>query len=95
MAVRDFKDENDVVWKAWPVLATSIHPKTAAEDYLGDYSEGWLCFECTSGERRRLARYPREWDKLPEEQLRSLLKAATPVTGRKRTPPKPTDSPNP
>jgi hypothetical protein len=95
MAVRDFKDEHDVVWKAWPVLATSIHPKTAAEDYLGDYSEGWLCFECSSGERRRLAKYPQDWDKLAEEQLRTLLKAATPVTGRKRTPPKSGDSINP
>ena len=96
MAVRDFRDERDVVWKAWPVLATSIHPKTAAEDYLGDYSDGWLCFECTSGERRRLARYPQDWDKLPEEQLRALLKAAAPVAHRnKRTPPKPGDSINP
>jgi hypothetical protein len=95
MAVRDFKDESDVVWKAWPVLATSIHPRTAAEDYLGDFSEGWLCFECTSGDRRRLAKYPREWDKLSEEQLRSLLKAASPVAARKRTPPKASDSPNP
>src|SRR3954462_7277464 len=94
MAVRDFKDENDVVWKAWPVLATSIHPKTAAEDYLGDYSEGWLCFECSSGERRRLAKYPRDWDKLPEQELRALLKTAAPVTGRKRTPPKSGDSIN-
>jgi hypothetical protein len=95
MAVRDFKDENDVVWKAWPVLTTAIHPKTAAEDFLGDYAEGWLCFECTSGERRRLARYPRNWDKLSDPELRTLLKAASPVVTKKRTPPKPGDSVNP
>ena len=95
MAVRDFKDERDVVWRAWPVLATSIHPRTAAEDYLGDFSEGWLCFECADGERRRLAKYPRDWDKLPEAQLRTLLKAATAVPPRKRTPPRSGDNIDP
>jgi hypothetical protein len=95
MAVRDFKDEKDVVWKAWPVLSAAIHPKTAAEDFLGDFAEGWLCFECSNGERRRLARYPRNWDKLSDPELTTLLKAASPVVTKKRTPPKPGDSVNP
>ena len=54
MAVRDVVDENGTKWKIWSVTQSSIHPKTAAEDYLGDYSEGWLCFECEN-QRRRLA----------------------------------------
>ena len=94
MAVRDFKDENDVVWKVWPVLSSAIHPKTAAEDFLGDYAEGWLCFEC-SNERRRLARYPKNWDKLSDVELGTLLRAAQPVTSKKRTPPKSGDSISP
>src|SRR5438445_548296 len=57
MAVRDFVDEKGMKWRVWPVLRSSIHPKTAAEDYLGDYGEGWLCFE-SQHERRRLARFP-------------------------------------
>ena len=36
MAVRDFVDEKGMKWRVWPVLRSSIHPKTAAEDYLGE-----------------------------------------------------------
>ena len=75
MAVRDIRDETGTTWKVWAVMASSIHPKTAAEDYLGDYSEGWLCFESAT-QRRRLARFPQDWDKLPDKELLRLLKSA-------------------
>lgn len=94
MAVRDVRDEAGTTWKVWAVMASSIHPKTAAEDYLGDYSEGWLCFESAT-QRRRLARFPRDWDKLPDKELLRLLKSAQVVQPRKNTPPKPGDSVNP
>jgi len=95
MAVRDFIDEKNVKWRVWPVLRSSIHPRTAAEDYLGDYGEGWLCFE-SPVERRRLAHYPDDWDKLADKELCSLLSkaAVVPVRG-KRTPPRPGDSVDP
>ena len=92
MAVRDFVDEKGMKWRVWPVLRSSIHPKTAAEDYLGDYGEGWLCFE-SQQERRRLARYPDDWDKMTEGDLCKLLSKAALVPVRNRaTPPKPGDS---
>ena len=92
MAVRDFVDEKGMKWRVWPVLRSSIHPKTAAEDYLGDYGEGWLCFE-SQQERRRLARYPDDWDKMTEADLCKLLGRAALVPVRNRaTPPKPGDS---
>jgi hypothetical protein len=94
MAVRDVRDEAGTTWKVWAVMASSIHPKTAAEDYLGEFSEGWLCFECAN-QRRRLARYPQDWDKLPDKELLRLLKTAQLVQPRKPTPPKPGDSANP
>lgn len=95
MAVRDFVDEKGTKWRVWPVLRSSIHPKTAAEDYLGDYGEGWLCFESTN-ERRRLARYPDDWEKMDEKELCGLLGRAAVVPVRNRgTPPKPGDSVNP
>ena len=94
MAVRDIRDETGTTWKVWAVMASSIHPKTAAEDYLGDYSEGWLCFECAT-QRRRLARFPKDWDKLPDKELLGLLKSAQVVQPRKHTPPKPGESANP
>lgn len=94
MAVRDLVDGNGVRWKVWSVAKSAIHPKTAAEDFLGDYSEGWLCFECDN-QRRRLARFPREWDKLPDAELLKLLQSAQVVQPRKHTPPKPGDAANP
>ena len=95
MAVRDFKDEKGVKWRVWDVQRSSIHPKTAAEDFLGDYAEGWLCFE-SAHERRRLARFPQDWDKMPEGELLKLLsKAAIAPPRGKQTPPKPGDSINP
>jgi hypothetical protein len=95
MAVRDFVDEKGNKWRVWAVLRTSIHPRTAAEDFLGDYADGWLCFE-SQQERRRLARYPQDWDKMSDADLRTLLDKAAlvPVRG-KPTPPKPGDSVNP
>ncbi len=82
MAVRDFVDSNGVTWKVWPVTPDSLQPKTAAEDYLGEYGDGWLCFESAT-ERRRLARYPERWDELTDSELGTLLKAAAIVQARK------------
>jgi hypothetical protein len=95
MAVRDVIDEKGVKWRVWAVQRSAIHPKTAAEDFLGDYGEGWLCFE-SAQERRRLARFPEDWDKMDEKALCSLLAkaAVVPVRGKK-TPPKPGDAANP
>ena len=87
MAVRDFVDLNGVKWRVWPVTPSSIQPKTAAEDYLGDYEDGWLCFECNT-ERRRLAKYPRNWDTLSDNGLLQLLRSAATVPQNRRTPPK-------
>lgn len=94
MAVRDFVDEKGVKWRVWPVLRSSI-PRTAAADFLGVYGEGWLCFESPQ-ERRRLARFPDDWDRMSDEELSKLLgrAAIVPVRG-KQTPPKPGDSVNP
>jgi hypothetical protein len=88
MAVRDFVDANGVAWKVWPVTLESLQPRTAAEDYLGDYGEGWLCFE-SANERRRLARYPADWDSLSDEALCGLLATAALVPARRPKPPTP------
>jgi hypothetical protein len=82
MAVRDFVDARGVRWKVWPVKPEELHPMTAAEDYLGDYEAGWLCFESTS-ERRRLPEYPEDWEKLSDAELGALLSTASVVPKRK------------
>ncbi|HEX9221360.1 MAG TPA: hypothetical protein VF858_12825, partial [Gemmatimonadaceae bacterium] len=62
---------------------------------LGDYGEGWLCFE-SANERRRLARFPQDWDRMADRDLLGLLTkaAVVPVRGKK-TPPKPGEAANP
>jgi hypothetical protein len=82
MAVRDFVDTDGVSWRVWPVTPEALQPRTAAEDYLGDYGEGWLCFESTA-ERRRLARYPADWENLSDGELGALLGTAAIVPPRK------------
>lgn len=82
MAVRDFNDGNGMAWRVWPVKPEALQPRTAAEDYLGDYGDGWLCFE-SSGERRRLAMFPRDWESLSDEELCKLLDGAAVVPKRK------------
>ena len=94
MAVRDFVDANGVSWRVWPVTPEALQPKTAAEDYLGDYGDGWLCFE-SAGERRRLARYPTDWENRSDQDLCILLNAAAIVPARRSTTfPPPLDPPN-
>ena len=83
MAVRDFVDTNGVHWKVWPVIPETLQPKTAAEDYLGEYEAGWLCFE-SAAERRRLPGYPRDWEQLSDAELCALLHLAAVVPKRKR-----------
>ena len=90
MAVRDFVDSDGVRWTVWPVVPEELHPKTAAEDYLGEYEAGWLCFE-SAFERRRLPEYPEDWERLSDAELRALLTVATVVPKRKtrHLPPEP------
>ena len=90
MAVRDFVDAEGVRWRVWPVVPEALQPKTAAEDYLGEYESGWLCFESLS-ERRRLPEYPKAWEQLSESELCALLRLATLVPKRmtRHFPPEP------
>ena len=74
MAVRDFVDRHGVSWRVWPVSTTIARP-TAAEDYLKEYGDGWLCFE-SEKERRRLAVFPPDWADVPDDVLETLLDRA-------------------
>lgn len=82
MSVRDFTDDQGVTWRVWAVDPEAVQPRTRAEDYLGDYLGGWLCFESAT-ERRRLAGYPADWGELDDERLTELLKRASVVARRR------------
>ena len=85
MAVRDVRDANGNLWRAWNITPDSIHPATKAEDYLvGAYELGWIVFERADGrEKRRLCPYPEGWDSLPDAELLRLMQGAEAVSARK------------
>jgi hypothetical protein len=41
-----------------------------------EYSQGWLCFESHSGEKRRLVPVPEKWEQLTTPELIKLCRAA-------------------
>ncbi len=75
MGLREFQDNQGLQWKVWSVRSETLDKRTTAEDYMRDWQDGWLCFECPT-ERRRLATFPGNWEELPDEELEGLLTQA-------------------
>lgn len=84
MGLRDFVDEQGTSWRVWDVAMERAHRDSPANAYLGQYQDGWLCFESAT-ERRRLAHFPEDWLALSEAQLARLLDEAL-LVPRRRTP---------
>jgi hypothetical protein len=83
-AVREFEDKNGRSWRAWPVTPDVSHARTASRRSLGDFQEGWICFEALDNSgRRRLPRRGRRWSDLSAEELPRLLEEAITVPARK------------
>ena len=80
MALVVFTDSKGERWRVW-----NIDPGTLKQSsFLGEeFRTGWLCFESErSGERRRLADVPPDWERLSPERLDLLCRAASGVTRR-------------
>ena len=87
-SVREFADKHGRSWRAWPVTPDVAHARTASRRSLGDFQEGWICFEALDNSgRRRLPRRGRRWSDLPAEELPRLLEEAITVPVRKPTQP--------
>lgn len=82
MGLREFRDADGVTWQVWTVTADVLDKRTAAEDYMRDWQDGWLCFE-HGGTRKRLAQFPPDWETLSDDQLQMLLDQAQAVKPRK------------
>jgi hypothetical protein len=81
MGLREFRDKRGVQWKVWNVTPDSLDKRTTAEDYMKEWQDGWLCFECAE-HRRRLAAYPPTWEQLPDDELEALLERSQAVRRR-------------
>ena len=86
-SVREFEDEAGLRWRAWPVTPGLAHATEASRRSLGDFKDGWFCFEALDNSgRRRLPQRGRRWSDLAPEELRRLLAEAITVPNRNAQP---------
>ena len=80
--MRHFTDSTGTEWTVFEVKRGETQAKWS---YLPDeYGDGWLCFESKLS-KRRLTNVPHAWKDADDDQLRSMLRQATPVgTGKFR-----------
>ena len=78
MALREYTDRNGVRWMVWSVSSEALHPANRSEEFLRQFSSGWLCFESAKGEKRRLIDYPERWESLEDSDLEALGRLAVP-----------------
>lgn len=78
--MREFRDAHGVEWVVF-LTARSV----ARDHHLPEeYREGWLAFESSHGEKRRLAPFPKDWESLSDHELSALCGQAAPQTQRKK-----------
>jgi hypothetical protein len=82
--VRQFEDETGRRWRAWPVVPDARRAHLHSLRTLGEYQDGWICFEALDETgRRRLPGRGQRWTDLPAEELPRLLAQAIAVPARK------------
>ena len=83
-AVREFEDETGRIWRAWPVTPGLGRTGERTRGGLGEFRDGWICFEALDNSgRRRLPRHEPRWLELPQDELKRLLAQALDAPGRK------------
>jgi hypothetical protein len=81
--VREFTDAAGRAWRAWPVKPGLSRASTSGRSFLGDFQDGWICFEgLDSPARRRLPSRQPGWANLTDEELQRLLGQAIDTPGR-------------
>lgn len=82
--LREFTDCRGRTWRAWPVTPNTERARPSSLRTLGEFQEGWICFESVDDSaRRRLPRQAPRWSELRQEELERLLDEAISVPGRK------------
>jgi hypothetical protein len=81
--VREFRDNSGRPWRAWPVIPGLTRASASGRNFLGNFQEGWICFEATdSAARRRLPRRQTSWASVTDDELQRLLAQAIDAPGR-------------
>jgi hypothetical protein len=78
---RTFFDPDKVEWKVWEVTPSSLENAGSALRGFVEPSlqKGWLCFESSKGEKRRLAPVPSGWERHSFHGMIELWRRATAV----------------
>ena len=77
MALREFTDRAGRAWSVWEMIPERMHERM--RNTLGAFEIGWLVFESSGGEKRRLSPIPEGWEDAPAPELEALCERATPA----------------
>jgi hypothetical protein len=82
-SVREFVDDTGRAWRAWPVIPGLSRASARGRGFLGDFQDGWICFEgLNTTARRRLPSRQPNWINITDEELQRLLAQAIDAPGR-------------
>ena len=85
MGVREFTDDAGRPWRAWSVVPGTSRASSHGGQILGDFQNGWICFETPGGSARRRLPFPQsKWLGLSDEELKQLLQQAIDAPIRER-----------
>jgi len=77
MGVREFTDDAGRPWRAWSVVPGMSRASSQGGQMLGDFQNGWICFESLGSPARRRLPFPQsKWLGLSDEDLKQLLEDA-------------------
>jgi hypothetical protein len=77
MGVREFTDDQARPWRAWLVVPGLTKASSNGRQFLGDFQNGWICFEGVDRPaRRRLPYRQANWPNITDEELKRLVRQA-------------------
>jgi len=77
MGVREFTDDEGRPWRAWLVVPGLSKASSNGRQFLGDFQNGWICFEGVDRPaRRRLPYRQANWPNISDEELKHLVRQA-------------------
>jgi hypothetical protein len=77
MGVREFTDDEAGRWRAWLVVPGLTKASSNGRQFLGDFQNGWICFEGVGRlARRRLPYRQANWPSITDEELKRLVRQA-------------------
>lgn len=88
MRVREFIDDEGRPWRAWPVIPGQTRASASGRQFLGDFQDGWICFEGLGSSARRRLPYHRQdsWSDVTDRDLQQLLHQAIDAPQRAKKP---------